>query len=201
MAGGTFSGPRSRLQVRVRVRVRESGPGPVPVPEDLNLIPDGRDLGPENDFITAVSFPVSGLPLSWSLGRADHPWSAAVERGRSTLPQDSGCDVIASLPHPPPAKLPLLRSMPACQQIPTRPQAETASQQFTMPAVPRRQAHLAGISFNVYHPSLCHRVAPAFDLISPRARWWTLPRTRPSTMRRTLSPSAETVADLMVGVV
>ena len=188
MAGGTFSGPRSRLQVRVRVRVRvrESGPIPVPVPEDLNLIPDGRDLGPENDFITAASFPASGLPLSWSLGRADHLWSAAVERGRSTLTQDSGCDVIASLPTQKGRRLAPLPS---------------ASQQFTMPAVPRRQAYLAGISFNVYHPSLCHRVSPAFDLISPRARWWTLPRTRPSTMRRTLSPSAETVADLMVGVV
>ena len=37
----------------------------------------------------AASFPVSGLPLSLSLGRADHLWSAAVERGRSTLPQDN----------------------------------------------------------------------------------------------------------------
>ena len=45
------------------------------------------------------------------MGRADHPWSAAVERGRSTLPKmqlgqhavltlplAGGCDVIASLP-------------------------------------------------------------------------------------------------------
>ena len=50
--GHTTSGPRSRLQVqvrvRVRVRVRESGPGSAPEPEHLNLIPDGRDLGPEN---------------------------------------------------------------------------------------------------------------------------------------------------------
>jgi len=27
-------------------------------------------------------------PFEFELGRADHPWSAAVERGRSTLPQD-----------------------------------------------------------------------------------------------------------------
>ena len=61
--GHITPGPRSRLQLQVRVRVRESGPGPVPEPEHLNLIPDGRDLGPENDSAEA-SFPVSGLPLS-----------------------------------------------------------------------------------------------------------------------------------------
>jgi hypothetical protein len=86
--GGITSGLRSRLRVQVRaqVRVRESGPEPVPEPENLNLIPDGRDLGPENDFMPAAFYPVSGLPLRLSRGRADHPRSAAVERGRSTLP-------------------------------------------------------------------------------------------------------------------
>ena len=186
MAGGTFSGPRSRLQVRVRVRVRESGPGPAPEPEDLNLIPDGRDLGPENDFITAASFPVSGLPMSWSLGRADRPGQPRLSGPLN--PTSRQPDAMSSHPYPH-KKGRRLAPLPS------------ASQQFTMPAVPRRQAYLAGISFSVYHPSLCHRVSPALDLISPRARWWTLPRTRPSTMRRTLSPSAETVADLMVGVV
>ena len=196
----------------MRVRVRESGPGPEPEPEHLNLIPDGRDLGPENDFITAASFPASGLPLSWSLGRADHPWSAAVERGRSTLPQDNRMRC-HRIPTPPatchPGLPPGTRN--GCIHLCTFAQAAgrfaplhtRAGPPVLRPSLTAlREAYFAaGISFNVYHPSLCHRVSPAFDLISPRARWWTLPRTRPSTMRRTLSPSAETVADLMVGVV
>ena len=45
-----------------QVRGRESGPEPVPEPEHLNLIPDGRDLRPENDYMPAASFPVSGFP-------------------------------------------------------------------------------------------------------------------------------------------
>ena len=35
-----------------------AGPEPVPAPEYLNLRPDGRDPGPENEI------PVSGFPLS-----------------------------------------------------------------------------------------------------------------------------------------
>ena len=48
--GDAVSGHGSLVQVQaqVRARVPESGPGPVPEPEHLNLIPDGRDLGPEN---------------------------------------------------------------------------------------------------------------------------------------------------------
>ena len=55
------SGPRNpTLKTRVRDRSRDrlsgvrsrasgSGPEPVPVPEYLNLDPDRRDLGPENE--------------------------------------------------------------------------------------------------------------------------------------------------------
>ena len=64
---GISSGLRSRLRVQVRARVRESGPEPAPEPEHLNLIPDGRDLGPENDFMPAAFYPVSGLPLRFCL--------------------------------------------------------------------------------------------------------------------------------------
>ena len=39
------------LQVRVRVRVLNLDL----VPEHLNLGPDGRDLGPENELATAMS--------------------------------------------------------------------------------------------------------------------------------------------------
>ena len=48
--GDAVSGLGSLVQVQaqVRARVPESGPGPVPEPGHLNLIPDGRDLGPEN---------------------------------------------------------------------------------------------------------------------------------------------------------
>ena len=62
--GVITSGLRSRLRVQVRaqVRGRESGPEPVPEPEHLNLIPDGRDPGPENDYMPAAFYPVSGLP-------------------------------------------------------------------------------------------------------------------------------------------
>jgi hypothetical protein len=56
-------------QVRAQVREQESGPEPVPEPEHLNLIPDNRDLGPENDYMAAASYPVSGFPLSSYRGR------------------------------------------------------------------------------------------------------------------------------------
>ena len=48
--GDAVSGHGSLVQVQaqVRARVPESGPGPVPEPEHLYLMPDGRDLGPEN---------------------------------------------------------------------------------------------------------------------------------------------------------
>ena len=62
--GDAVSGLGSLVQVQaqVRARVPESGPGPVPEPEPehLNLIPDGRDLGPENVSPAASPrFPVS----------------------------------------------------------------------------------------------------------------------------------------------
>ncbi len=44
-------------------------------------------------------------------GRADHPWSAAVEQGCSTLPRDSGRHAVAPLPKD--------RRM-RCHRIPTR---------------------------------------------------------------------------------
>ena len=54
------SGLWYQVQAQVRVRVRELGPGPVPEPEHLNLIPDGRDLGPENESPPhPIRFPVS----------------------------------------------------------------------------------------------------------------------------------------------
>ena len=72
--GGITSGLRSRLQVHVqlRARVRKACPGPVPEPEHLNLMPDGRDLGPENKF-SAATYPVSGFPLSASNPATCHP--------------------------------------------------------------------------------------------------------------------------------
>ena len=87
--GGITSGLRSRLRVQVRaqVRVRESGPEPVPEPENLNLIPDGRDLGPENDFMPAAFYPVSGLPLRLSRGRADRPGQPRLSEGAQTYPR------------------------------------------------------------------------------------------------------------------
>ena len=49
--GISFSGPRSRPSgpgFRCAGAGTGSGPAPVPVPEDPHLIPDGRDLGPED---------------------------------------------------------------------------------------------------------------------------------------------------------
>ena len=60
--GDAVSGLGSLVQVQaqVRARVRESGPGPVPEPEHLNLMPDGRDRGPENKCPQLpIRFPVS----------------------------------------------------------------------------------------------------------------------------------------------
>ena len=47
-----------------RVRVRGAGPEPVPGAEHLNQIPEGRDLGPENDFVPADAM-------------SSHPYQAA----------------------------------------------------------------------------------------------------------------------------
>ena len=101
-------------------------------------------------------------------------------------------------------------ALPLCRDaVPTLPKQEgrlaapfpPASQQFTMPAVPRRQAYLAaGIPFSVYQPSLCQRVSPAFDLMSPRARCSMWPGTRPWPTTRHLTPAGGRVGDLAGGV-
>ena len=94
-----------------------------------------------------------------------------LSEGAQPYLKTGGCDVITSLPThlPPPAKLPLLRSMPACQQIPTRPEAATASQQFTMPAVPPRPKASSTLAPSLPIPTVraCSR---GFVLSSPRRR-------------------------------
>ena len=61
MAEMTFSSLGPQVSGAV-IQVRASDPGPAPEPEHLNLIPDGRDPGPENGC--GANHPVSGLPLS-----------------------------------------------------------------------------------------------------------------------------------------
>ena len=41
------------------------GPEPVPEPEHLNQIPEGRDLGPENEFVPADA--MSSHPYPWEM--------------------------------------------------------------------------------------------------------------------------------------
>ena len=98
--GGISSGLRSRLRVQVRAqgRGRESGPGPVPEPEHLNLIPDGRDLGPENDHMAAASHPVSGFPLRLYQGRADRPGQLRLSEGAPPYPRHLGQHAVLPLP-------------------------------------------------------------------------------------------------------
>ena len=47
MAEMTFSGLGPQVS-GAGIQVRASDPGPAPAPEHPNLIPDGRDLGPES---------------------------------------------------------------------------------------------------------------------------------------------------------
>ena len=58
LSGRVGAAPRAALEASIlgsQVSATGSGagagisPGPVPEPEHLNLIPDGRDLGPENE--------------------------------------------------------------------------------------------------------------------------------------------------------
>ena len=180
------------------------------------------------------------------MGRADHPWSAAVERGRSTLPDAARsargaaptsrqADAMSSHPyrtrHRPPGACLSLYSILDTQYSPLSTFAQAAGrfallhlgQHVVLPLPKQKRAPIgaplkllgpapvphslrsrhfaAGISFNVYQPSLCQRVSPDLDLRSPTTRWWICPRTKPSTASFTFKPSAETVADLILGSV
>ena len=77
MARETSSGLRSRQSgIRYGLSGSGTGAGPEPDPgaEHLNQIPEGRDLGPENDFIHADAM-------------SSHPYQAA---GSDALTVDIG---------------------------------------------------------------------------------------------------------------
>ena len=88
-------------------------PTPAPEPEHLNQIPDGRDLGPENEspqLSSGLRFPYEFASLPWvglSIPARPRPtkdgWPYPTQLGQHvvlSLPKTGGCDVIAALPVP-----------------------------------------------------------------------------------------------------